>query len=64
MLPKPTFDEWEEKVGVFTSTTAAVCAALDAAAKFAKVFFDSNRQEALYSKPPAETRTRPNQAPV
>jgi GH15 family glucan-1,4-alpha-glucosidase len=46
-LPKPTFDEWEEKVGVFTSTTAAVCTALDAAAKFAKVFYDSNRQEAL-----------------
>jgi GH15 family glucan-1,4-alpha-glucosidase len=46
-LPKPTFDEWEEKVGVFTSTTASVCAALDAAAKFAKVFYDSNRQETL-----------------
>ncbi len=46
-LPKPTFDEWEEKIGVFTSTTAAVCAALDAAANFAKVFYDSNRQEAL-----------------
>ena len=46
-LPKPTFDEWEEKIGVFTSTTAAVCAALDAAARFAKVFYDSNRQEAL-----------------
>ncbi len=46
-LPKPTFDEWEEKVGVFTSTAASVCAALDAAAKFAKVFYDSNRQELL-----------------
>jgi GH15 family glucan-1,4-alpha-glucosidase len=46
-LPKPSFDEWEEKVGIFTSTTAAVCAALDAAAKFAKVFYDSNRQETL-----------------
>ncbi len=46
-LPKPTFDEWEEKVGVFTSTVASVCAALDAAAKFAKVFYDSNRQEIL-----------------
>ena len=47
LLPKPTFDEWEEKVGVFTSTVASVCAALDAAAKFAKVFYDSNRQEIL-----------------
>jgi GH15 family glucan-1,4-alpha-glucosidase len=47
LLPKPTFDEWEEKVGVFTSTVASVCAALDAAAKFAKVFYDSDRQEVL-----------------
>lgn len=47
LLPKPTFDEWEEKVGVFTSTVASVVAALDAAAKFAKVFYDSNRQETL-----------------
>jgi GH15 family glucan-1,4-alpha-glucosidase len=47
LLPKPTFDEWEEKVGVFTSTVASVVAALDAAAKFAKVFYDSNRQEVL-----------------
>jgi GH15 family glucan-1,4-alpha-glucosidase len=46
-LPKPTFDEWEEKVGVFTSTVASVSAALDAAAKFAKVFYDSNRQAIL-----------------
>jgi len=46
-LPKPTFDEWEEKVGVFTSTVASIVAALDAAAKFAKVFYDSNRQDAL-----------------
>ena len=44
-LPKPTFDEWEEKVGVFTSTVASVCAALDAAAKFAKVFYDRTRQD-------------------
>jgi glucoamylase len=46
-LPKPTFDEWEERVGVFTSTVASVCAALEAAAKFAKVFYDSNRQDVL-----------------
>ncbi len=47
LLPKPTFDEWEEKVGVFTSTVASVCAALDAAAKFAKVFYDSTRRDIL-----------------
>ena len=46
-LPKPTFDEWEEKVGVFTSTTAGVCAALDSASKFAKVFYDRTRQDTL-----------------
>jgi GH15 family glucan-1,4-alpha-glucosidase len=46
-LPKPSFDIWEEKAGVFTSTTATVCAALSSAAKFAKVFYDSKRQEAL-----------------
>ncbi len=54
-LPKPTFDEWEEKVGIFTSTTAGVCAALDAAARFARVFYDSNRQEAL-SEASAQTK--------
>jgi glucoamylase len=46
-LPKPTFDVWEEKFGVFTSTTAMVCSALSCAAKFAQVFFDSERQESL-----------------
>jgi GH15 family glucan-1,4-alpha-glucosidase len=46
-LPKPTFDEWEEKVGVFTSTVATVSAALDAASKFARVFYDVRRQQEL-----------------
>ncbi len=46
-LPKPSFDLWEEKIGIFTSTTATVCAALIAAAKFAKVFYDSERQDVL-----------------
>jgi len=44
-LPKPSFDLWEEKVGVFTSTAATVCAALTAAAEFARLFYDSRRQE-------------------
>jgi GH15 family glucan-1,4-alpha-glucosidase len=46
-LPKPSFDMWEERAGVFTSTAATVCAGLSSAAKFAKVFYDSKRQEAL-----------------
>jgi GH15 family glucan-1,4-alpha-glucosidase len=54
-LPKPTFDEWEEKVGVFTSTVAGVVAALDAAARFAKVFFDGTRRDRL-AEAAAETK--------
>jgi GH15 family glucan-1,4-alpha-glucosidase len=40
---------WEEQTGTFTSTAACVCSALSSAAKFAKVFFDSKRQEELNS---------------
>jgi GH15 family glucan-1,4-alpha-glucosidase len=46
-LPKPSFDMWEEKTGVFTSTAACVCSALSSAARFAKVFYDSKRQKIL-----------------
>ena len=46
-LPKPSFDLWEERIGVFTSTVATVCTALTAAAKFAKVFYDSKRHDVL-----------------
>ncbi len=46
-LPRPSFDIWEEKTGVFTWTTATVCAALNAAAGFARVFYDIQRQERL-----------------
>ena len=46
-LPKASFDMWEEKTGVFTSTASCVCSALSSAAKFAKVFYDSKRQESL-----------------
>jgi GH15 family glucan-1,4-alpha-glucosidase len=46
-LPEPSFDIWEEKIGVFTATSATVCAALTAAAEFAKVFYDSERQDLL-----------------
>ncbi|MGE5638427.1 MAG: glycoside hydrolase family 15 protein [Chloroflexota bacterium] len=48
-LPKPSFDLWEEHAGTFSSTTACVCLALSSAAKFAKVFFNSKRQEELNS---------------
>lgn len=46
-LPRPSFDLWEEKIGVFTSTAATVCLALTAAAQFARLFYDSKRQELL-----------------
>jgi GH15 family glucan-1,4-alpha-glucosidase len=44
-LPKPSFGIWEEKAGIFTSTVSAVISALQSAAGFAKVFYDSERQE-------------------
>ncbi len=46
-LPKPSFDMWEENAGVFTSTACCVSSALAGAARFARVFYDSNRQEHL-----------------
>ena len=46
-LPKPTFDVWEERSGIFTSTAAIVCSALSCAAKFSQVFYDSERQRSL-----------------
>jgi len=46
-LPRPSYDLWEEQTGAFTATAAAVYAALQAAAGFAKVFYDSERQETL-----------------
>jgi GH15 family glucan-1,4-alpha-glucosidase len=46
-LPKPTFDVWEEKAGVFTYTAAVICSALSCAAKFAQVFYDSERHKSL-----------------
>jgi GH15 family glucan-1,4-alpha-glucosidase len=46
-LPRPSFDLWEEKTGVFTWTVSTVYAALKAAERFARVFYDKSRQEAL-----------------
>jgi GH15 family glucan-1,4-alpha-glucosidase len=44
-LPGPSFDMWEEKAGIFTSTASTVCAALSVAGRFARVFYDSRMQE-------------------
>lgn len=46
-LPKASFDMWEEKTGIYTSSVACAYAALSSAAKFARVFYDSKRQEQL-----------------
>ncbi len=46
-LPRTTFDMWEEKAGVHTSSVSCACAALSSAAKFARVFYNSRRQEQL-----------------
>ncbi len=39
-LPKESFDLWEERRGIFTFTTAATLAGLNAAAKLGHVFKD------------------------
>lgn len=46
-LPRPSFDLWEEYFIVSTATTAAVCSAISAAAKFAQIFYDNERHEML-----------------
>lgn len=46
-LPRASFDLWEEKLGTFTWTAAAVYSALIAAARFARVFFNRERHEKL-----------------
>lgn len=56
-LPKPSFDIWEEKVGVYTSTVSTVISALQSAAKLAKVFYDRERQDLLSA---ASTKMKEN----
>lgn len=46
-LPRASFDLWEEKLGTFTWTAATVYAALIAAARFARVFYNRERHEIL-----------------
>jgi oligosaccharide amylase len=43
-LPLPSFDIWEERLGVFTYTCSAVYAAIAAAAELANVFNDQERR--------------------
>jgi glucoamylase len=43
-LPRPTWDMWEERLGVFTFTCSAVFAALTAAAELANLFNDQSRR--------------------
>ncbi len=42
-LPKPSYDLWEERYGIFTFTTSAVYGGLIAAANFANLFGDDDR---------------------
>jgi len=44
-LPRPSFDLWEEKFGVFTWTASTVYAGLDAAARFARIFYNRERHD-------------------
>ncbi len=45
-LPRPTFDLWEERQGVFTFTCSAVWAGLMAAAELATLFNEQDRRAA------------------
>ncbi len=44
-LPKPSWDLWEERRGVHTYTVCTVIAALEAAARFAHLFGDTERAQ-------------------
>ena len=44
-LPRPSFDLWEERQGIFTFTCAAVVAGLDAAAALAELFGEQDRRD-------------------
>ena len=54
-LPRPTFDMWEERQGVFTFTCSAVWAGLTAAAELAALFNDQERRDA-WSQAASEVR--------
>ncbi|PYI57525.1 glycoside hydrolase family 15 protein [Paenibacillus flagellatus] len=44
-LPKPSYDLWEERYGIYTFTVAAVYGGLKAAAQFSALFGDQERSE-------------------
>ena len=44
-LPLESYDLWEERYGVLTFTTAAVCAGLEAGARFAALFGDEELEK-------------------
>ncbi|WP_274363400.1 glycoside hydrolase family 15 protein [Paenibacillus thermotolerans] len=44
-LPKPSYDLWEERYGIYTFTASAVYGGLTAAAGFARLFGDDERCE-------------------
>ena len=46
-LPRPSFDLWEERKGVFAWTAATVYAAFKASARFWKVLYDRERYETM-----------------
>jgi oligosaccharide amylase len=54
-LPKPSYDLWEERFGIFTYSAAAVYAGLHSAALIAHELGKSNRGE-LYQKAAAEVK--------
>lgn len=45
-LPRPSYDLWEERYGIFAFTSAAVYGGLTAAARFAALFGDDERSNA------------------
>jgi GH15 family glucan-1,4-alpha-glucosidase len=55
-LPRPSFDLWEERQGVFTFTCAAVWAGLTAAAELAGLFNEQERRDA-WSRAAEEVRS-------
>lgn len=55
-LPRPSYDLWEERYGIFTFTSAAVYGGLTAAARFASLFGDDERADA-YAQAAEEIKT-------
>lgn len=54
-LPRESYDLWEERYGIYTFTTAAVIAGLEAAARFAR-HFEQGEDAARFAQGAAELR--------